>query len=98
MNPLVDSGGTEIRVGDIVSQSSAVSGVRWADPRLGALWSNAGRAGAVIGLGRKRVRVDFGRNRRAVFGQSDTGQPVIDNVDATMLTVVSMTSSRELCS
>lgn len=87
MAPLTDDAGTPIRVGDTVRQAGA-SGTRWYNPALGALLVNAGERGTVVGLGRTRVRVDFGRTKRDFWGTMGTDKPVIDVVNATMLTVV----------
>lgn len=87
MNPLTDDAGLEVRVNDTVRQASA-AGTPWFDPALGALLVNAGQLGTVVGLGRTRARVYFGRTKRDVFGTMGTDEPVIDVVNTTMLTVV----------
>jgi hypothetical protein len=87
MNPLCDGAGAEIRVGDTVRQANA-AGTPWFHPDKGALLVNAGERGTVVGLGRTRVRVDFGRTKRDVFGTVESTEAVIDVVNATMLTVV----------
>jgi hypothetical protein len=48
---------------------------------------NAGETGVVVGIGRSRVRVDFGRTKKVHFGREDAGEPVIDTVHPDMLTV-----------
>lgn len=88
MSALADADGTVIRLGDTVRQASP-AGTPWIDPSLGALWVNAGQTGTVVGLGRTRARVDFGRTKRDVFGTVDTEEAVIDNVNTTMLTIIS---------
>jgi hypothetical protein len=87
MPVLTDDAGVEIRVGDTVRQAGA-SGTRWYNPALGALLANAGERGIVVGLGRTRARVDFGRTKRDVFGTVGTDEPIIDVVHTSMLTVV----------
>jgi hypothetical protein len=81
-----DSAGVPIRVGDTVCQASA-SGLRWSHEALGALQVNAGETGTVVGTGRSRVWVDFGRTKKIGFGRVDTGEPVLDTVHPDMLTV-----------
>lgn len=82
----LDSAGALIHIGDTVRQASA-SGLRWSHEELGALQVNAGKTGVVVGIGRSRVRVDFGRTKKIHFGSEDTGEPVIDTVYPDMLTV-----------
>lgn len=72
---LTDSAGNEIRLGDLVRQDNAF------DVSKGALYSNAGKTGTVVGFGRTRVKVDF-PEREGPDG------PVIDSVHASLLTVV----------
>ena len=86
MKPLTDNAGVAIGVGDVVRQRNAFN------PNLGALLSNAGQTGIVVGLGRTRVQVDFGRTKRGAFGTIGTDKVVIDLVHATMLTVVPPTN------
>ena len=90
MKPLNDAAGRKVRVGDKVRQANA-SGTRWYNSALGALLVNAGEHGTVVGLGRTRARVDFGRTKRDVFGTVGTDEPIIDIVNTTMLTVVQET-------
>lgn len=87
---LIDAAGAAINVGDTVRQSNT-AGTPWFHSDRGALLANAGETGTVVGLGRTRVRVDFGRTKRDVFGTVGTDEAVIDSVRATMLTVVSPT-------
>lgn len=82
----LDSAGALIHIGDTVRQASA-TGVRWSNEQLGALQVNAGETGVVVGIGRSRVRVDFGRTKKVHFGREDAGEPVIDTVHPDMLTV-----------
>jgi hypothetical protein len=91
MKPLTDNAGVAISVGDVVCQRSA-AGTPWFHSNLGALLSNAGQTGIVVGLGRTRVQVDFGRTKRDAFGTIGTDEVVIDVVHATMLTVVPPTN------
>ena len=86
MPPLTDNGGYEIRVGDIVRQVNQY-GTPCYHVAAGALLANAGQTGTVVGLGRTRVKVDFGRTKTLVIGRSGTDEPVIDKVHASMLTV-----------
>lgn len=74
MKTLTDSCGNEIHLGDLVRHANVF------DPSRGALYSNAGQAGVVVGFGRTRVKVDF-PNRVGP-------EPVIDSVHASLLTVV----------
>jgi len=87
VDSFLDSAGVLIRIGDMVRQASA-SGLRWSHEQLGALQVNAGETGVVVGIGRSRVEVDFGRTKKVGFGRVDTGEPVIDNVHPDMLTVL----------
>lgn len=92
--PLVDGAGTAIRVGDVVRQATA-RGIAWYDPGRGAMLVNAGKTGRVVGIGRTRVRVDFGRNKQSVFGQVDTDEAVIDRIEASMVTVIESPRTEE---
>ena len=87
MKPLTDNGGYEIRTGDTVRQVNEY-GTPHYDAAAGALLTNAGQTGTVVGLGRTRVKVDFGRTKTLVFGRTGTNESVIDNVHTSMLVVV----------
>jgi hypothetical protein len=82
-----DTRGAVIGIGDAVRQCSDL-GTPWYDPNKGAILTNAGQTGTVTGLGRTRVRVDFGRTRRDVYGSVESTEYVTDNVAASMLTLV----------
>lgn len=86
VDSLLDSAGVLIRIGDTVRQASA-TGLRWSHEQLGALQVNAGGTGTVVGIGRSRVQVDFGRTKKVGFNRVDTGESVIDTVHPDMLTV-----------
>lgn len=73
---MMDAAGTEIKVGDLVRQAHVF------DPSRGALYSNAGQTGTVVGFGRTRVKVDFPHR------ESFPGELVIDSVHASLVTVV----------
>lgn len=82
MKPLSDAFGTEIQLGDVVRQAKVH------DPGRGALYGNAGQSGTVVGWGRTRIKVDFGRTKLESFGRVATSEPIIDSVHASLLTVI----------
>lgn len=84
---MADCAGAEITRGCTVRQVSP-AGQPWYAPDMGALICNAGETGTVVGMGLTRVRVDFGRTKRALFGRQVTDEPAIDAVAPGMLRVV----------